>query len=163
VPFVERIVRLRTRRGLRLVIREAMALYGLEIPPEVKIGPDLILPHRAVGTIINPHTTIGARAMIYHNVTIGRRDSYRRGTIGHIYLGDDVVLCPGCVLLAGESGMRVGSGTVIGANSVLTRDTGCWEIWAGAPAVKVGERDPRSAIQLLHRPPPSIASRSGRR
>jgi serine O-acetyltransferase len=149
---VESIVRLRTRRGLRLVTREAMALYGLEIPPEVEIGPDLILPHRGVGTIINPHTTIGARAMIYHNVTIGRRDSYRMGTIGHIYLGDDVVLCPGSVLLAGDDGIRVGDGTVVGANAVLTTDTGCWEIWAGSPAVKVGERNPESAIQRLHRP-----------
>jgi len=30
----------------------------------------------------------------------------------------------------------------VGANAVLLESTGEWEIWAGVPAVRVGEREP---------------------
>ena len=40
-----------------------------------------------------------------------------------------------------EGILRVGCGTVIGANPVLLQSTGDWEIWAGMPAHKVGERE----------------------
>lgn len=35
---------------------------------------------------------------------------------------------------------KIGEGAIIGAGSVLTKDVPPFEIWAGAPAVKVGER-----------------------
>jgi serine O-acetyltransferase len=36
--------------------------------------------------------------------------------------------------------VTVGRGTVVGANAVLARSTGEWEIWAGSPAKCVGTR-----------------------
>jgi len=37
--------------------------------------------------------------------------------------------------------LRVGSGTVLGANAVLLQSTGENEIWAGIPARCVGKRE----------------------
>ena len=54
---------------------------------------------------------------------------------------DDVVLSPGCTVLCKTGMLQVGRGTVIGANAVLLESTGDWEIWAGVPARKVGERE----------------------
>jgi serine O-acetyltransferase len=34
----------------------------------------------------------------------------------------------------------VGEGTVIGADPVLTRSTGAWEVSAGVPARKIADR-----------------------
>jgi serine O-acetyltransferase len=37
--------------------------------------------------------------------------------------------------------LRVGRGSVVGANAVLLESTGENEIWAGVPARRVGTRD----------------------
>ena len=54
---------------------------------------------------------------------------------------DDVVLAPGAKVLCKEGVLRVGRGTVVGANAVLLRSTGEGEMWAGVPAQCVGRRD----------------------
>jgi acetyltransferase-like isoleucine patch superfamily enzyme len=59
-----------------------------------------------------------------------------------IIIEDDVVLSPGCKVLCKEGCLRVGRGTVIGANAVLLESTGDWEIWAGIPAKLIGKREP---------------------
>jgi serine O-acetyltransferase len=60
-------------------------------------------------------------------------------------IGDDVILCANASVLTSHGRLLVGRGTVVGANAVLTRSTGEWEIWAGNPARKVGDRTPHSA------------------
>lgn len=54
-----------------------------------------------------------------------------------IVVGDDVWLGAGCAILPGVS---IGHGSVIGANSVVTSAVPDYEIWAGVPAKKIGER-----------------------
>ena len=74
-----------------------------------------------------------------HSVVRGRRialqppDPCTRG----IVLEDDVWLGAGVVVTAG---VRIGEGAVIGANAVVTRDVPPYEIWAGVPARRIGER-----------------------
>ncbi|MBS0314481.1 MAG: acyltransferase [Proteobacteria bacterium] len=60
-------------------------------------------------------------------------ESARRGvTIGDdVWLGADV-----CVL----AGVVIGDGAVIGANSVVNCSVPPYEVWAGSPARKIGER-----------------------
>ena len=52
-------------------------------------------------------------------------------------IGEDVFIGENEMILCVSS---VGQGAVIGAGAVLTKDVPGYEIWAGNPAVKIGER-----------------------
>jgi acetyltransferase-like isoleucine patch superfamily enzyme len=54
-----------------------------------------------------------------------------------VTLGDDVWLGAGVAVLPGA---RIGHGAVIGANAVVAGEVPEYEIWAGVPARKIGER-----------------------
>lgn len=140
MTLINRLVYLRRHR----FVREFLGLYGVEIPKSVKIGKDFDLMHRGYGTVIHPSCVIGDRVRIFHQVTVGRVDvdvPTESTKMEQIIIGDDVILCPGCKVLAGAGTTTVGRGTILGANSVLRQSTGEWEIWAGIPARKIGQRD----------------------
>lgn len=130
----------------RRPVKEILALYGVEVPAAVTVGRDLRVMHRGFGTVIHPSTVIGDRVTIYQGVTIGRADPWidgHRSGSGTAAIEDDVVLCAGAKIIAGRDGIRVGRGTIVGANAVLTKSTGPNEIWAGAPARKIRDRSVR--------------------
>jgi acetyltransferase-like isoleucine patch superfamily enzyme len=54
-----------------------------------------------------------------------------------VTIGDDVWLGAGTIVLPG---VTIAGGAVIGAGSVVTRPVAAYEIWAGNPAKKIGER-----------------------
>ncbi len=54
------------------------------------------------------------------------------------YIGSDVCIYDGSIVLYQVT--QIPDGVIIGAGSVLTRNPGPYEIWAGAPARKIGER-----------------------
>jgi serine O-acetyltransferase len=121
-----------------------LKLLGVEIPRKVKIGADFELAHGGFGVVIHPSTTIGKRVKVYPGVTLGRADIFRpakQSKFESIVIDDDAILCPGAKILCKEGILRVGSGSVIGANAVLLESTGMNEIWAGVPARRVGLRD----------------------
>jgi serine O-acetyltransferase len=125
------------------VMRELLALYGMEVPPAAEIGPGLRVYHRGFGTVLHPYTTLGADVTLYNGVTIGRADPWvpqRRSAMERVVLEDGVVVCAGAKIICKSGVLRVGAGTVVGANAVLTRSTGPNEIWAGVPARLVGRR-----------------------
>ena len=123
----------------------ALKLLGVELPRRVPIGPGLELAHGAFGLVVHSKARIGARVKLYPGVTIGRADIYRSADASRfesIHIEDDVILSPGCKVLCKDGVLTVGRGTVVGANAVLLQSTGEWEIWAGIPARKIGERPP---------------------
>jgi serine acetyltransferase len=130
------------KRHVRLV-REVLLLMGVEVHARTSIGPGLVLHHRGNGVVITPATRIGRSVAIYQQVTIGRSGvgmtDQEQGFEG-VEIGDFAVLCAGAKVLGGRGTLRVGTGTVVAANAVLTRSTGDWEVWAGVPAVKVSDR-----------------------
>jgi serine O-acetyltransferase len=143
MSLAARLVYLRDRPGLRRIVKELLALYGMEVPPGVRVGPGLRVMHRGFGTVVHPGVTLGADVTLYHGVTIGRADPWlpgERSPLQRIVLEDGVVLCPGAVVLGRTGVLTVGRGTVVGANAVLTQSTGAQEIWAGVPARRVGTR-----------------------
>lgn len=121
----------------------ALKLIGVEIPRSVVIGENFELAHGAVGLVIHSKTTIGSRVKIYPGVTLGRADIHNpigESKFERIVVEDDVILAPGAKVLCREGILRLGRGTVVGANAVLLESTGEDEIWAGIPAHCVGKR-----------------------
>jgi len=122
----------------------ALKFLGAEIPRSVPVGEGFELAHGGFGVVIHSRSVIGARVKIYPGVTLGRADIYRPMSASRfegIVVEDDVILCPGAKVLCKEGVLRVGQGSVVGANAVLLQSTGAWEIWAGAPARRVGLRE----------------------
>jgi len=110
----------------------------------VPVGDGFELAHGGVGVVVHSRARIGSRVKMYPGVTLGRADIYRpmdQSRFEGILIEDDVILCPGAKVLCKEGVLRVGRGTVIGANAVLLESTGEWEIWAGAPAQRVNRRE----------------------
>ena len=66
---------------------------------------------------------------------------------GNINIGNDVWLASSCVIL---SGVTIGNGAVVGANSVVSRNIGPYEIHVGNPATFVKNRFSASHILMLN-------------
>ena len=132
------------RRGpLRRISREVLALYGIEVPSSVEIGAGFEVMHRGFGIVLHPRTRIGSNVVIYHGVTIGRGDVWRpepSSALAGFVIEDDVIIGAGAKILCSSGVLTVGRGAVVGANAVLTRSVPPGEIWAGAPARRVGVR-----------------------
>jgi serine O-acetyltransferase len=121
----------------------SLKLLGVEIPRSVEIGADFYLVHGGFGVVIHPHTIIGDRVKVYPGVTIGRADihlSASQSDFEGIVVKDDAILSPGAKILCKAGVLRVGKGTIVGANAVLLQSTGERETWAGIPAKLVGSR-----------------------
>lgn len=130
--------------------REFLALYGVEIPWQVKLGKELQIPHRGFGLVVHPNTTIGDRVTLYQQVTVGRYDVHRpflNSDFISITIEDDVMLMPGCKILGGPGVTTVGQGTIVAANAVLRNSTGSWEVWAGVPARLIRKRSTQGFSQ----------------
>lgn len=140
MALIDRLVANRHRR----IAKAVMGLYGLEIPADVKIGRGVVFEHHGFGTVLHPHTTIGDRVQIFHGVTIGDSAPWpgTPGAVGRVVVEDDVTLGAGAkILVARDSTLTIGRGSVVGANAVVTKSIPPGEIWAGSPARKVAQRD----------------------
>lgn len=122
----------------------ALKLLGVEIPRSVPVGKGFELAHGGFGVVIHSRAVIGERVKVYPGVTLGRADIHlpmEASRFEGLQIEDDVVLAPGVKVLCKEGVLRVGRGSVIGANAVLLESTGEGEIWAGIPAKLVGKRE----------------------
>lgn len=85
-------------------------IFRVFIPPEVKIGKRLDLPHGGFGVVVHKDTVIGDDAVIFHNVTIGE---------GGVRIGDKVYIGTGAVIIGPA---QIGDNVVIGANTTVNFD-----------------------------------------
>ncbi len=121
-----------------------LKVLGIELPRSVPVGKGFELAHGGFGVVIHSKTRIGKSVKIYPGVGIGRADIYRPASASRfegIVIEDHVILSTGCKVLCNQGVLRVGKGTVVGANAVLLQSTGEYEIWAGNPATLVGHRE----------------------
>ena len=95
-------------------------------------------------TLIAEHVSIRASN---HGKAAGRRLREQPNRVEDVVVGSDVWLGKGAIICAGA---KVGDGCIIGANSVVNRETEPQSICAGAPARPIGRREG---------PPPSSGSR----
>lgn len=89
--------------------------FGIEMPFSADIGPGLFMPHPN-GIVISGHAKIGSDVTIFHQVTLGVP---RLGSQAAPIIADNVVIGAGAKLLGN---VKVGVGSRIGANAVISRD-----------------------------------------
>lgn len=89
---------------------------GIEIHPAAVIGRRFFIDH-GMGVVIGATAVIGDDVMLYHDVTLGSRgiQSGKR----HPTIENDVIIGAGAKILGD---IRIGTGSRISANSVITRD-----------------------------------------
>ena len=99
-----------------------MSRHGIDVGPDIRIGPGLKLPH-PTGIVIGTGSRVGANVTLYQHVTLGqKRESYPR-------IGDGVVIFPNSVIVGD---IVVGDGAVIGALSFVDRDVAPGDVVRGS-------------------------------
>ncbi len=104
--------------------------FGLEVAPQIPIGPGIFFPHTQ-GTVVGARL-IGSNATIFHQVTLGAR-KLDMGFAPELRpeLGDNVTLGTGAKILGG---IKIGNGVTVGANSVVLADVPDGVLCVGNPA-----------------------------
>ena len=67
--------------------------------------------------------------------------------VGKIIIGKDVWINDGAIVLCQVT--EVPDGVFLGAGAILTKNPGPYEIWAGVPAQKIGEREPCTDTEIV--------------
>lgn len=101
------------RRRVPLLSKLVRVLFNSDI--HCRLPADVHMPH-PYGIVIHPQAVIGHRVTVMQQVMIGGRD--RDENIAPV-IGDDVSIGAGARVLGD---VRIGSGAIIGANAVVTRD-----------------------------------------
>lgn len=105
-------------------------LYGIQIPPSVKIGYGFYIGH-GMGIVINRGTKIGNNCNISQFLNIGSN----KGTPATI--GDNVYIGPSVCIV---EDVKIGDNATIGAGAVVTRDIPAGTTAAGVPAKVISDR-----------------------
>lgn len=112
----------------RLVGETSRWITGIEIHPGAQIGKRVVIDH-GMGVVIGETAIVGDDCLIFHGVTLGGKsfaDKKRHPTIGN-----KVVLGAGSKILGN---IEIGNNSVVGANSVVTKDVPSGVIVTGIPA-----------------------------
>ena len=96
--------------------------------PKLSKQKNIRLPH-AYNIIINPRSHIGENVTIYHNVTIGSKQFGSR--VGVPVIQNNVIIYPGSIIVGD---IKIGSGAIVGAGSVVINDIPENAIVSGNPA-----------------------------
>ena len=122
------------RVSARLLSHVGRFLTGIEIHPAAKLGPGLFIDH-GMGVVIGETAEVGENVTLLHGVTLG--GTSLRKEKRHPTLGDSVVVGAG----AGVFGaFTIGSGSRIGAGSVVVREVPPNSVVVGVPG-RVTSRD----------------------
>ena len=128
-------------------------------PRHIKIGNDTIigekttldgrkqLPNSQGGLEIGNHTDIASEVMIWtsqHDI----HDPDFKAIEAKVTIGDYVFIGPRSIILPG---VKIGTGAIIGAGSIVTKDVEAFTIVAGIPAKPIGERKNKNPNYKLGR------------
>jgi acetyltransferase-like isoleucine patch superfamily enzyme len=112
----------------------------LKIGAHVRILSDVLLDYSG-GVTLEDYVKISPGSKVYthaHSVTTRALKDTQPILFSPLYVGRDAWIGGNVIVMASVT--RIGEGAVIGGGSVLTKEVGDWEIWAGNPARKIGER-----------------------
>ena len=122
----------------------ATMLIGVELPPDVTIGPRLTIYHPQC-IVVSPGCVIGSDCTLRHGVTVGNRIDRARRELGIARLGDHVELGAGCAVIGD---LEVGDHARIGALAVVLKSVPAWGVVVGNPGRLVRIDEPASVIEL---------------
>lgn len=104
--------------------------FALEVPSRLEIGPGLVIPH-PFGTILGAGR-IGTNVVIYQQVTLGATlADFNFDIDQRPVVEDDVIITAGAKILGN---VRLGKGSIIGANAVVLRNVPPYSVAVGVPA-----------------------------
>lgn len=110
--------------------------YSLYLPRKLQVGYGLYIGH-PVGIIVHPTAVIGCNVNLSQFVTIGSN----RGKAAII--GDDVYIGPSVCII---EDVFIGSGSTVGAGSVVTKNVDSNATVAGVPAKLLSYENPSRFI-----------------
>ena len=124
----------------RIISQFSRFLTGIEIHPKAKIGKNLFIDH-GMGVVIGETSDVGDNVTIYHNVTLGGiapsiNSNEQRNIKRHPTLEDNVVIGSGAQILGP---IVIGKNSLIGSNSVITKNVPEKSVMAGIPGKRVGD------------------------
>ena len=124
----------------RIISQFSRFLTGIEIHPKANIGKNLFIDH-GMGVVIGETSKIANNVTIYHNVTLGGiapsiNSNDQRDMKRHPTLEDNVVVGSGAQILGP---ITIGKNSLIGSNSVVTKNVPEKSVMAGIPAKRVGD------------------------
>jgi serine O-acetyltransferase len=108
-----------------LAHRAVGLMVGIHLTPQTQVGPGLYIGHYG-GIWISPRARIGAGCNINHEVTIGTFGEHPAPE-----LGDRVWVGPNSTI---SGPVKVGSGAVVGANSLVASNLAQNAVALGVPA-----------------------------
>ena len=124
----------------RMISQFSRFLTGIELHPAAKIGKNLFIDH-GMGVVIGETSEIGNNVTIYHGVTLGgispsENSDSQRNLKRHPTIKNNVIIGSGAQILGP---ITIGKNSLIGSNSVVTKNVTEKSIMAGIPAKKVGD------------------------
>jgi serine O-acetyltransferase len=122
------------RVSARFLSHVGRFLTGIEIHPAAKLGPGLFIDH-GMGVVIGETAEVGENVTLLHGVTLG--GTSLRKEKRHPTLGDNVVVGASAGIFGA---FTIGSGSRIGAGSVVVREVPPNSVVVGVPG-RVTSRD----------------------
>ena len=122
-----------------VLTRLAQTLFAVDIAYQCELGPGIVIVH-GFGLVIGSEVVIEGDCCLFHGVTLGDRGSEWVGSSrpdGHPIVEKNVMVGAGAKILGP---VRIGRGSIIGANAVVLHDVPPLSIVAGIPARVVGKR-----------------------
>ena len=130
----------------RIMHKHYRIKFGISIPYNTEIGAGFYIGHFG-GIVVNERARIGRNCNISHGVTIGQTNRGERA--GVPVIGNDVYLGPGAVIIGA---IKVGDGSAVGANSVVTRDLVDNAIAVGIPAKVISTEGSAGYVEFCDYP-----------
>ncbi len=121
-------------------------------PKNIVIGEDTIVGEKAVldgrdKLIIGNHVDIASEVMIYNGEHDINSESFKP-VFGPVEINDYVFIGPRAIILPN---VKIGTGAVIGAGAVVTKDVDKMSIVGGVPAKEIGKREVKNLNYRLGR------------
>lgn len=115
----------------RFISNIARRRTGIEIHPGATIGKGLFIDH-GMGVVIGETAVIGNNVTMFHGATLGGTGNEKGKR--HPTVGDNVVIGASAKILGN---IYIASGTKVGANAVVLKNTSPNSTLVGIPAVEV--------------------------